>query len=85
MNLKLLIGALPGLAASLVLSGCGGSGSDQTAAMFPPPPPAQVLDTRAVLAIARVPSETSDPLPVGDGALMLADANDETSDPIPVT
>jgi hypothetical protein len=84
MNFKLLIGALPGLAASLVLSGCGGSGSDQTAAVSPPPPP-QALDTQAVLAIARVPSETSDPLPVGDGALMLADANDETSDPIPVT
>ena len=83
MNLKLLIGALPGLAGSLVLSGCG-SGSDQTAAMSPPPPP-QALDTQAVLAIARVPSETSDPLPVGDGALMLADANDETSDPVPVT
>ena len=84
MNLKRLIGALPGLAGSLVLSGCGGSGSDQTAAMSPPPP-AQVLDTQAVLAVARVPSETSDPLPVGDGALMLADANDETSDPVPVT
>jgi len=83
MNLKLLIGALPGLAASLILSGCGGSGADQTAAMSPPP--AQALDTQAVLAIARVPSETSDPLPVGDHALMLADANDETSDPIPVT
>ena len=27
MNLKLLIGTLPGLAASLVLSGCGGSGA----------------------------------------------------------
>jgi hypothetical protein len=83
MNLKLLIGALSGLAASLVLSGCGGSGSSQTAAMSPPPQ--QVLDTQAVLAIARVPSEASDPLPVGDGALMLADANDETSDPVPVT
>jgi hypothetical protein len=45
MNLKLLIGALPGLAASLVLSGCGGSGSSQTAAMSAPPPP-QVLDTQ---------------------------------------
>ena len=37
MNLKLLIGALPGLTASLILSGCGGSGADQTAAMSPPP------------------------------------------------
>jgi septal ring-binding cell division protein DamX len=78
MNLKLMIG----LAASLVLSGCGGSGSYQTAAMSPQP---QVLDTQAVLAIARVPSETSDPMPVSDGALMLADANDEASDPVSVT
>ena len=67
MNLKLLVGMLPGLAASLVL-GCGGSGSSQTA-----PCPAAVAGAghASGAAIARVPSETSNPLPVGDGALIL--------------
>jgi hypothetical protein len=48
------------------------------------PAAAPQADTQAVLAIARVPSKSSDPLPVGDGYLMLADANGETSDPVPV-
>lgn len=77
MNLKPLVGTSALLAGGL-LAGCGGD-STPAAAMRP-----QALDTMHVLAIARSASETSDPLPVADGALQLADTEDETSDPAPV-
>jgi hypothetical protein len=81
MNNKPLLGALALLTGSALLPGCGGSGdSNQYGATQQP----QVLDTTQVLAIARSSSESSDPLPVDGGALLVADANDDTSDPIPV-
>jgi hypothetical protein len=82
MNSKPLFGALALLTGSVLLPGCGGESSQSAAAM--PQPQTQVLDTMQVLAIARVRSETSDPVPVVDGALRVADANDDSSDPLPV-
>ena len=82
MKIKLLGGTLALLTASLLLPGCGGDSTQPMTVKMQQP---QALDTMQVLAIARSPSETSDPLQVADGALMLADANDDTSDPVPVT
>ena len=81
MNSKMLAGALAMLAGSLVLSGCGGGGQSNQSVATPQP---QTLDTTHVLAIARSASETTDPLPVDGGALLVADANDDASDPVPV-
>jgi hypothetical protein len=82
MKIKLLGGTVALLTGSLLSPGCGG---DSTQSMTMQTQQPQALDTMQVLAIARSPSETTDPLPVADGALMLADANDDTSDPVPVT
>jgi hypothetical protein len=45
----------------------------------------QTLDTAQVLSMAQLPSENTDPLPVDNAALVVADADDQTSDPIPVS
>jgi ABC-type glycerol-3-phosphate transport system substrate-binding protein len=81
MNSKLLAGVLAMLAASLILSGCGGGGQSNPSVATPQP---QTLDTTHVLAIARSASESTDPLPVDGGALLVADANDDSSAPLPV-
>ena len=55
--------------------------SPPTAPVTPtPPPPAtgQSLDTAAVLAQARVTSETASPYAVNSGALTLTDTSDTT-------
>jgi hypothetical protein len=65
----------------LLLYGCGeGSSGSMAIAQSQ----TQMLDTQQVLALARVTSETSDPTVVGNGGLMVADADDNTSDPVPV-
>lgn len=79
MNSKLLLGALAVLG-TVLIPACGGDSGNSPATTAQP----QVLDTLAVLAIARAPSETTDPLPVDGGALTLANTNDDTSDPVPV-
>ncbi len=80
--------------AALLLFGCGGgsggamssSGSMNSGPSMPvlQPSQAQALDTQQLLAMAQVTSETTDPRPVGHGALRVADADDQTSEPIPV-
>jgi hypothetical protein len=88
----LIMGAALG-AGVLELAACGGSGvamqsSPASAASTTTPAPVaaqtDMLDTQQVLAVAEVPSETTDPKPVGTGAWMVADAEDQTSDPVPV-
>jgi hypothetical protein len=74
--------------AALLLFGCGGgsSGSMSSGTSMPvaQQPQAQAVDTQQLLAMAQVTSETTDPKPVGNGALLVADADDQTSEPIPV-
>ena len=79
MKVKILFGAVA-LAGGVLLAGCNDSSSPPAAVMAQP----QGLSTAQVLAIAQAPSETDDPKPVVNGALLLADDNDESSDPIPV-
>ncbi len=62
------------------LAGCGGHGGGAAAV---PVPAAQKVDTAAVLAQARVASETAQPYGVDDGALQFTDTSD-TSQPIDV-
>jgi len=81
---KPLIGGAALGTAALLLTGCGGgSGASMPAAMPPvAPSQAQQIDTLQLLAIAKDPSETSDPRAVGNKVLVVADADDETSDPL---
>ena len=77
-----------GLVAALLLPGCGGGDGGSSAPPVVTPPPVsqvQVLDTAGVLAIAKVPEDTADPLAVGPTGTTVANTTDETSDPIPVT
>jgi len=74
-------GLAVGLALGLV-SGCGGGGDTMT------PTPALnstvvMLDSAAVLAMARQTSEVSSPVPVDEGTLELTDTSD-TADPISI-
>jgi hypothetical protein len=76
----------------LELAACGGSGvamqsspaSASSTTTAPVTAQTDMLDTQQVLAVAEVPSETTDPKSVGAGAWMVADAEDQTSDPVPV-
>ena len=74
--------------AALLLFGCGGgSGGSMSSGSSMPvlqQSQAQAVDTQQLLAMAQVTSETTDPKPVGNGALLVADAQDQTSEPIPV-
>lgn len=82
MKTKLAGLSAAGVAATLV-SACG---HDDNTTMNPPPTPppmTQSLDTAAVLAMAMTSSETSDPIMVDDGAVVLTDTS-ETTDPISV-
>lgn len=78
-----------GLVAALLLPGCGGGdgGSSAPPVVTNPPPSSQVqvLDTAGVLAIAKTPEDTADPLVVGPTGTTVANTTDETSDPIQVT
>ena len=80
----LIGGAMLGTTA-LLLSGCGGGSSASMPPVMPPvAPPSQVqqIDTQQLLAIAKVPTDASDPKAVGSKVLVVADADDETSDPL---
>ena len=82
MKTKLVALSAVGVAATLV-SGCG---HDDNTTMNPPPAPppmTQSLDTAAVLAMAMMNSETTDPIMVDDGAVVLTDTS-ETTDPISI-
>ena len=78
MNTKILLGGLA-LTASALLFGCSGEGSHPAMA-----PTSQSLDTQQVLDMAQIASETSDPVPVVTGALVVTPADDQTSDPIAI-
>ncbi len=82
MKTKSVVLSAMGAAATL-LTGCGHD--DNTTMTMPPPPPpmTQSLDTAAVLTMARATSETSDPITVDDGAVVLTDTS-ETTEPISV-
>jgi hypothetical protein len=65
--------------AGVALDGCGGSDSSPTPMASPPPASTgQSLDTAQVLALAREPSETSEPFAVNAGALTLDGTSDAT-------
>jgi hypothetical protein len=83
MKTKLAILSAMGVAATLVTA-CGGD--DNNMSMTTPPPPAstvQSLDTAGVLALAKVTSETADPIMVDGGAVVLTDTS-EATDPVTV-
>ncbi len=87
MLTRTLIGATTLWTAALLLPGCDGGprGSNSSMpVMGQPQPQTQQVDTQQLLAMAQVTSETTDPKPVGNGALMVADADDQTSEPVPV-
>jgi hypothetical protein len=63
-------------AASGALGGCGGDSGGAAAAA--PASAVQSLDTAQVLVQAREPTETGDPYPVNNGALVLTDTSDTT-------
>jgi hypothetical protein len=82
MKTKLAVLSAMGVAA--VLATACGHDDNTTMNMTPAPPPTtQSLDTAAVLGMARMSSETSEPMTVDDGAVALADTS-ETTDPISV-
>ena len=81
MRTKLAVSSVMGAAAALVTA-CGHD--DNTTMTTPPPPPATMsLDTADVLAMAKMTSETSEPIPVDDGMVTLTDTS-ETTDPLSV-
>jgi hypothetical protein len=94
MLTRTVIGAIALCTAGLLLFGCGGgSGSAMSPGGSMSPGTSmpvvqasqgQAIDTQQLLAMAQVTSETTDPKPVGHGALLVADADDQTSEPIPV-
>jgi hypothetical protein len=63
-------------AASGALGGCGGDSGGAAAAA--PTSAVQSLDTAQVLVQAREATETGDPYPVNNGALVLTDTSDTT-------
>jgi hypothetical protein len=63
-------------AASGALGGCGGDSGGAAAAA--PASAVQSLDTAQVLVQAREATETGDPYPVNNGALVLTDTSDTT-------
>jgi hypothetical protein len=65
-------------AASGALSGCGGDSGGAAAGAPAPASAVQSLDTAQVLVQAREPTETGDPYPVNNGALVLTDTSDTT-------
>ncbi|MBS0367134.1 MAG: hypothetical protein JSR67_15060 [Proteobacteria bacterium] len=72
--------------AALAVSSCGG-GKTAGVTMTPTPPPVdmkQSLDTAQVLAQARMSSESSEPYPVNEGALVLTDTS-ETTESVGIT
>jgi hypothetical protein len=78
---QLVLGAVS--VAAGMLTACH---DDHQGASSPPPPPphqSQSLDTAQVLALAQQPSETSNPMPVNGGAVVINDTS-ETSAPITV-
>jgi hypothetical protein len=84
MKTKLAVFSALGVVATLVTA-CG---HDDHTTMNPPPPPpppptVQSLDTAAVLALARMSSESSDPIMVDEGMVVLTDTS-ETTEPISV-
>jgi hypothetical protein len=81
MKTKVAVLSAMGVAATLVTA-CGHD-DNTTMNPMPPPPTTQSLDTAAVLAMAMMSSETSDPTMVNDGAVVLTDTS-ETSEPISV-
>ena len=81
MKTKVAVLSAMGVAATLVTA-CGHD-DNTTMNPTPPPPTTQSLDTAGVLNLAMMSSETSDPIMVDDGALVLTDAS-ETTDPINV-
>jgi hypothetical protein len=91
---RTVIGTTALSTAALLLFGCGGgsggpmtsSGSMSSGTSMPvlQQSQAQAVDTQQLLAMAQVTSETTDPKPVGNGALLVTDADDQTSEPIPV-
>jgi hypothetical protein len=82
MRTKLVVLSVMGVAAVLVTA-CGQDGNMTMNPPPAPPPMTQSLDTAAVLTLARMGSETSDPMMVDDGAVVLTDTS-ETTDPISV-
>jgi hypothetical protein len=78
MKLKYLL-AGASLVVGVLQVGCGGASHSEMGSSTPAP-----LSVQQVLQVAQDPSETSDPKPVVDGALALADVDDETSDPVSV-
>jgi hypothetical protein len=83
MKLRMTILAIAGTAAS-ALSGCGdGGGGSVSAVVSPPSSSTQALDTAQVMAQARLTSETGEPYPVNDGALVLTDTS-ETAEPLSI-
>jgi hypothetical protein len=80
MNAKILLGGMA-LAGSTLLFGCNGA-SNHPATMAPT---SQTLSTQQVLDMAKTTSETSDPVPVITGALVVTPADDQSSDPIAVS
>jgi hypothetical protein len=80
MKPKVATLAVVGMTVTLITA-CG---HDDNTTMNPPPPPpptVQSLDTAAVLAMAMMSSETSDPIMVNEGVVVLTDTS-ETTDPI---
>ncbi len=80
MNAKPFLGGMA-LACSAVLFGCNGD-SSHPATMAPT---SQTLSTQQVLDMVKTTSETSDPVPVITGALVVTPADDQSSDPITVS
>jgi len=75
-------------AVCMVLASCGGS-NGSTGSMPPmssqPPSATKDLDTAAVLSIVQTQtSETADPFPVDDRAVVVTPVGDETGTPISV-
>lgn len=84
MKTKLATLSAVGVTATLITA-CGHDDNMTMSSQPPPPPPPtmQSLDTAAVLAMAKVSSEISDPITVNDGMVVLTDTS-ETTDPISV-
>jgi hypothetical protein len=81
MKNKLAVVTGVGVAMGLV-SACGGGG-DGSGGMHGAMPAAMSLDTAQVLALAKVTSETSLPIEVDGGMVVLTDTS-ETSEPVEI-
>ena len=88
MNARNILGMSIATGVCAVLCGCGGSSHNSASTPSPMPPTGTTVQTftpNLVENLALSTSDTSDPIAVKGGNVVLTPADDETSDPMAIS